>query len=171
MIVRQHLPVFLDAVALALLLGELAHLDLGIVPLDRFFEENIAGVFCREGNRRKQEGDGNQRFGLHRTLRLSAVYCQTMRIEACSFALAQAAAPSGRHDLAFDGSSASSSSCSSSCFRLQRRQSALNYHRLIDCDFIRRFLHYSFFRFLQLRNEHDHHTFAPTNLPLASSWL
>src|SRR5947199_10587983 len=72
MIVRQHLPEFLDAVALALLLGELAHLDLGIVPLDRFFEENIAGVFCREGNRRKQEGDGNQRFGLHRTLRLSA---------------------------------------------------------------------------------------------------
>jgi hypothetical protein len=41
-----------------------------------------------------------------------------MRIEACSFALVQAGEPSGRHELAFGAPSASSSSCSSSYFRL-----------------------------------------------------
>src|SRR5258708_24331659 len=58
MIVRQHFAKILDVVILGVLLSKLTHLDFGIVALEGFFQEGLAGLVlrrradggCRQGN-------------------------------------------------------------------------------------------------------------------------
>src|SRR5262249_55608794 len=60
----EHLAVGLHVLALAVLLGELAHFDLGKIPLDGLGEELLAGLVLRKrmrGGEKRESRTGNQR--------------------------------------------------------------------------------------------------------------
>src|SRR6266404_5423922 len=61
----EHLSIGLHVVALAVLLGELAHLDLGVIPLNGLGDEFLAGLVLPEsgrGHQARERGADDQRF-------------------------------------------------------------------------------------------------------------